>query len=321
MDDELAAAEQLCRRVADGVGTVVRGKQEVVELALAALLARGHVLFEDVPGVAKTLLAKTFAGAFGLKFARVQFTPDLLPSDIIGLSVFQRETGTQEFRPGPIFTNVLLADELNRASPKTQAALLEAMAEQQVTIDGTTRPLPKPFLVLATQNPVEFEGTYPLPEAQVDRFLASASIGYPDASTESDVVVAHLGADAFTVDVLASEEELLRAQAALELVHVAPAVVDYIVEIVRFTRSRPAVALGASPRGSIALALLARARALIDGRDFVVPDDVKHMAVPALAHRLRMAPEAWIRKVAPHNVIAEALDTIPAPVTSARPIR
>jgi MoxR-like ATPase len=319
LDGELAASQDLCRRIVTAVGTIVRGKDEVIELALATLLAQGHLLFEDVPGVAKTLLAKTFAGALGLDFARVQFTPDLLPSDIIGLSVFDRTTGAQEFRPGPVFTNVLLADELNRASPKTQAALLEAMAECQVTVDGTTHRLPRPFLVLATQNPIEFEGTYPLPEAQVDRFLASASIGYPSATTEVEVVAAHLGGESFTLAALASREELTHAQATLEQVYVAPAVLDYIVELVRFTRTRASVALGASPRGSIALALLARARALIDGRDFVVPDDVKMMAVPALAHRVRMAPEAWIRKITPSHVIREALESVTAPVATARP--
>jgi MoxR-like ATPase len=320
LDGELATSHDLCRRLVAAVATVVRGKDEVIELALATLLAQGHVLFEDVPGVAKTLLAKTFAASLGLDFARVQFTPDLLPSDIIGLSVFDRASGTQEFRPGPVFTNVLLADELNRASPKTQAALLEAMAEGQVTIDGTTHPLPRPFLVLATQNPIEFEGTYPLPEAQVDRFLASASIGYPSAATEAEVVAAHLEGERFTLHPLASRHALASAQAALGQVYVAPAVVGYIVELVRFTRARASVALGASPRGSIALALLARARALIDGRDFVVPDDVKRMAVPALSHRVRMAPEAWIRKITPAHVIREALDAVPAPVATARPV-
>jgi len=319
LDGELAKSHELCRRLVAAVGTIVRGKEDVLELSLATLLARGHLLFEDVPGVAKTLLAKTLASALGLDFARVQFTPDLLPSDIIGLSVFDRASGQQQFRPGPIFTNVLLADELNRASPKTQAALLEAMAEGQVTVDGTTYPLPRPFLVLATQNPIEFEGTYPLPEAQVDRFLASASIGYPSAATEAEVIAAHLEGERFTLEALASHEELVAAQEALAHIFVAPAVVDYVVELVRFTRARASVALGASPRGSIALALLARARALIDGRDFVVPDDVKLMAVPALSHRVRMAPEAWIRKITPANVIQEALASVPAPVATARP--
>ncbi len=301
--------------ILDEVERAVVGKREVLELVLLALLADGHVLLEDVPGVAKTLIARSFAAATGLRFGRVQFTPDLLPSDVTGSSVFDQRSASFEFRPGPVFCNLLLGDEINRAPPKTQAALLEAMQERQVTADDGTHRLEPPFLVLATQNPIEYEGTYALPEAQLDRFLMRLGVGYPSAGDEWSMLDARArrGTDAVTLKAIIDREGLLRLQAAVEAVHVGAAVGRYMVALATATRESSEVEVGASPRGSLALLRLARARAAMEDRDFVVPDDVKAIAVPALAHRLVLRPELWVRRVAAADVVRRLLDAVPAP--------
>jgi MoxR-like ATPase len=301
--------------ILDEVERAVVGKREVLELVLLALLADGHVLLEDVPGVAKTLIARSFAAASGLRFGRVQFTPDLLPSDVTGSSVFDQRAARFEFRPGPVFTNVLLGDEINRAPPKTQAALLEAMEERQVTADDGTHALEPPFLVLATQNPIEYEGTYPLPEAQLDRFLVRLRVGYPSADDEWRMLEARAqrGTDAVTLKAIVNRNGLRTLQAAVEAVHVGAAVGRYIVALTTATRESSEVEVGASPRGSLALLRLARARAAVEGRDFVVPDDVKAVAVPALAHRLVLRPELWVRRIDAADVIERVLAAVPAP--------
>jgi MoxR-like ATPase len=301
--------------ILDEVERAVVGKRDVLELVLLALLADGHVLLEDVPGVAKTLIARSFAAATGLRFGRVQFTPDLLPSDVTGSSVFDQRAASFEFRPGPVFCNLLLGDEINRAPPKTQAALLEAMEERQVTADDGTHQLEPPFLVLATQNPIEYEGTYPLPEAQLDRFLVRLRVGYPAADDEWRMLDARArrGTDAVALRPVIDRYGLLSLQAAVEAVHVGPAVGRYMVALATATRESSEVEVGASPRGSLALLRLARARAALEGRDFVVPDDVKAVAVPALAHRLVLRPELWVRRVDAADVVQRVLDDVPAP--------
>ncbi len=299
----------------DEVERAVVGKRDVLERVLLALLADGHVLLEDVPGVAKTLIARSFAAASGLRFGRVQFTPDLLPSDITGSSIFDQREARFEFRPGPVFTNVLLGDEINRAPPKTQAALLEAMEERQVTADDGTHALEPPFLVLATQNPIEYEGTYPLPEAQLDRFLVRLRVGYPSAEDEWRMLEARAqrGTDAVALKAIVDRDGLRTLQRAVEAVHVGAAVGRYMVALTTATRESPEVEVGASPRGSLALLRLARARAAVEGRDFVVPDDVKAVAVPALAHRLVLRPELWVRRVDAGDVVERVLAEVPAP--------
>jgi MoxR-like ATPase len=301
--------------ILDEVQRAVVGKRDVLELVLLALLADGHVLLEDVPGVAKTLIARSFAAATGLRFGRVQFTPDLLPSDVTGSSVFDQRTASFEFRPGPVFCNLLLGDEINRAPPKTQAALLEAMEERQVTADDGTHALERPFLVLATQNPIEYEGTYPLPEAQLDRFLVRLRVGYPTADDEWAMLDARArrGTDAVALNAIIDGQGLRSLQAAVEAVHVGAAVGRYMVALTTATRESSEVEVGASPRGSLALLRLSRARAALEGRDFVVPDDVKAVAVPALAHRLVLRPELWVRRVDAGDVVARVLDDVPAP--------
>jgi MoxR-like ATPase len=301
--------------ILDEVERAVVGKRDVLELVLLALLADGHVLLEDVPGVAKTLMARSFATATGLRFGRVQFTPDLLPSDVTGSSVFDQRTASFEFRPGPVFCNLLLGDEINRAPPKTQAALLEAMEERQVTADDGTHELERPFLVLATQNPIEYEGTYPLPEAQLDRFLVRLRVGYPTGEDEWAMLDARArrGTDAVQLHPIIDGQGLRSLQAAVEAVHVGAAVGRYMVALATATRSSSEVEVGASPRGSLALLRLSRARAALEGRDFVVPDDVKAVAVPALAHRLVLRPELWVRRVDAGDVVARVLDEVPAP--------
>jgi MoxR-like ATPase len=301
--------------ILDEVERAVVGKRDVLELVLLALLADGHVLLEDVPGVAKTLIARSFATATGLRFGRVQFTPDLLPSDVTGSSVFDQRTASFEFRPGPVFCNVLLGDEINRAPPKTQAALLEAMEERQVTADDGTHALERPFLVLATQNPIEYEGTYPLPEAQLDRFLVRLRVGYPARDDEWAMLDARArrGTDAIELHPIIDGQGLRSLQAAVEAVHVGAAVGRYMVALATATRESSEVEVGASPRGSLALLRLSRARAALEGRDFVVPDDVKGVAVPALAHRLVLRPELWVRRVDAGDVVARVLDDVPAP--------
>jgi MoxR-like ATPase len=297
------------------VEAVIVGKHEPLALILAAILAGGHVLIEDYPGLAKTLAARCLAQALGLSFRRIQFTPDLLPADIVGTHVFRREEGKFVFQPGPIFTQILLADEINRATPKTQSALLEAMQENQVTVEGTTYPLPQPFVVLATQNPIEYEGTFPLPEAQVDRFLVRVRFGYPSVEEEVEILrrrVARKREEA-QVRVVSSPEEVLAMRAALEEVFVDPDLMRYMGELVVRTRRHEALGLGASPRGTLALLRLSRAWAALHGRDFVTPDDVKAVAIPALSHRLILSPELWTREVRPEDILNDILARTPVP--------
>ncbi len=306
---------ELARALIDEVEKAVVGKRQALELVLMALLADGHVLIEDLPGLAKTLLARSFAAASDLEFSRVQFTPDLMPMDITGSLVMSPGTGRPEFRPGPVFANLLLADEINRAPAKTQAALLEAMQERQVTTDGVTRPLGPPFLVIATQNPIEYEGTYPLPEAQVDRFLVRVRLGYPDRDAEWQILAdrAARGSDEVALDVVLDRETLVAMQAVVEQVHVSEPVGKYIVDLVSATRSSGRVRVGSSPRGALALMKLARARAAIQGRVFVLPDDVQEVAIPALAHRLILRPEFWAQDLSDERVVEEVLSEVPTP--------
>ena len=308
-------------RILDEIGRAVVGKREPLRLMLMGLLADGHVLLEDVPGLAKTLAARSFARVTGLGFARVQFTPDLLPSDVTGSSIWNQRDASFEFRPGPIFTNLLLADEINRAPPKTQAALLEAMQEHQVTTDGVTRALERPFLVLATQNPIEYEGTYPLPEAQLDRFLLRTAFGYPGEDDEWEMLARRIArrADEVELEPVADRATLLEMQAALEDVHVGEDVGRYVVALVRATRDSTSVAVGSSPRGSLALLKLSRCRAALEGRDFVTPDDVKDVAAPALAHRLLLKPELWVERRTGVDVVKEVLDRVPTPPATEAP--
>ncbi|GLW92795.1 AAA family ATPase [Actinokineospora globicatena] len=304
--------------IAKAVGEVVVGSDRAVRLALAAVLAGGHVLLEDVPGLGKTLLARSLAGAIGLGFARLQCTPDLQPADVTGSFVFDPAEREFAFRPGPVFTGLLLADEINRTPPKTQSALLEAMQERQVTVEGRTFPLPRPFHVLATANPVEYEGTYPLPEAQLDRFLLRIDIGYPTADDEVEVLRRRLARrrEETSVAPVVSADELAGLQAAVEQVDVDPDILRYCVDLARATREHPSVDVGASPRGSQALLLVARALAVIDGRDFVLPEDVKECAVPALAHRLTLRPETWSSGASTVEVVTEVLRTVPGPAAA-----
>jgi MoxR-like ATPase len=305
----------LSRELLDQVERAVVGKRDALELVLLGLLADGHVLLDDFPGLAKTLIARSFAQVTRLGFSRVQFTPDLMPSDVTGSSIYNQRLADFEFRPGPVFTNLLLGDEINRSPPKTQAALLEAMQERQVTIDGETYKLERPFLVIATQNPIEYEGTYPLPEAQLDRFLLRLQVGYPSPDAEWEMVSRRLErrADEIELDPVANAAQVVAAQRAIERVHVASSVGRYMVELVGATRSSPRVQVGASPRGTLALLKLSRARAAVAGRDFVTPEDVKAVAVPALAHRLILRPELWVRRVRTEEVVRELLDQVPTP--------
>jgi MoxR-like ATPase len=291
------------------------GKREALELVLLGVLADGHVLIEDFPGLAKTLIARSFAQAASMRFTRVQFTPDLMPGDVTGSSIFDQRTSDFEFRPGPVFTNLLLADEINRAPPKTQAALLEAMQERQVTIEGTTRQLERPFLVMATQNPIEYEGTYPLPEAQLDRFLLRLQVGYPSPEDEWTILERRLERreDEIELTPVVDRETLLEMQRAVEDVHVSERLGSYIVELVGATRSSQRLQVGASPRGALALLKLSRCRAALESRDFATPDDVKQVAVPALAHRLTLKPELWVQRISAEDVVRETLEQVPTP--------
>jgi MoxR-like ATPase len=312
---ELSAVGARAGAIIDEVEKAVIGKRDALELLMLGLLADGHVLIEDYPGLAKTLMARSFAQVASMDFSRIQFTPDLMPSDVTGSSVFNQREADFEFRPGPIFTNLLLADEINRAPPKTQAALLEAMQERQVTTEGETRRLGPPFLVLATQNPIEYEGTYPLPEAQLDRFLLRMSVGYPSRADEWQVLSdrAERGTDDVVLAPLIDREALLDMQRACEHVYVSEPVGLYMVDIVTATRESPSIQVGASPRGSLALLKLSRCRAALDGRDYVTPDDVKAVAVPALAHRLTLRPELWVQRISAEDVVRERLDAVPTP--------
>ncbi|MFL5979615.1 MAG: AAA family ATPase [Gaiellaceae bacterium] len=305
--------------VLDEVERAIVGKREALELVLLGMLADGHVLIEDFPGLAKTMIARAFAQVTSIGFTRVQFTPDLMPSDVTGASIYNQREADFEFRPGPIFTNLLLADEINRAPPKTQAALLEAMQERQVTVDGQTRPLGPPFLVLATQNPIEYEGTYPLPEAQLDRFVLRTSVGYPSRGDEAAVLERRLdrGEDELALEALVDAEAFVAMQRAVEAVHVSEPVRLYIVDLTAATRQSPRVQVGASPRGSLALLKLSRCRAALSGRDFVTPDDVKAVAVAGLAHRLLLRPELWVQQVRGESVVRELLESEPTPPAEA----
>ena len=310
--EEVAAAGAA---VLDAVGRVVVEMGDVLRLSLAAILAGGHVLLEDVPGVGKTLAARSLAGALGLDFRRLQCTPDLLPADVTGSSVYDPATTSFTFHPGPVFCGLLLVDEINRTPPKTQSALLEAMQERQVTVEGRTFVLPRPFHVLATANPVEYEGTYPLPEAQLDRFLLRIGVGYPGTDGEIEVLQRRLARrqEEAPVDPVIDAARLRVLQAGVEAVDVNPDVARYCVDLVAAPRSHRAVEVGASPRGSLALVLLARAVAVLDGRDAVLPEDVKAVAVPALAHRLMLRPETWSAGTTGMDVVMEVLDTVPTP--------
>jgi MoxR-like ATPase len=311
----LAEVGVLGGRILDEVERAVVGKRASLELVLLGILSDGHVLIEDFPGLAKTLIARSFAQVLDLDFKRIQFTPDLMPSDVTGSAIFDPRRSDFEFRPGPIFTNLLLGDEINRAPAKTQAALLEAMQEHQVTVDGVLHPLGPPFVVLATQNPIEYEGTYPLPEAQLDRFLLRMGVGYPEREEEWDVLRRRMAtrSDELRLDCQVRADQLLAMRRAIENVHVDQAVGLYIVDLVAATRQSSRVQVGASPRGSLALLKLARSRAALRGRDFVVPEDVKAMAVPALAHRLTLRPELWVQRMRGEDVVAECLDRVPTP--------
>jgi len=312
---KLTDVAERAREVVATLGRIVVGKDDVLERILAGILANGHVLIEDYPGLAKTLIARLLAQALDLGFRRIQFTPDLLPSDITGSFLYDQREGRFEFRAGPVFTNLLLADEINRATPKTQAALLEAMQEAQVTVEGQSFPLAQPFLVIATQNPIELEGTYPLPEAQLDRFLLRAAVGYPGPAAEQEIlrIRRERRTDTATVSTIVSRAELLAMQTALEDVFVSDALERYIVALVQATRADPRVALGASPRGSLAVLKLARAEAAMRGRDFVLPDDVKAVAVATLAHRLVLRPDLWVSRTTPAQVVESLLTQVPAP--------
>ena len=302
-------------KILDAVEGAIVGKRTVLEKMLLAILCDGHVLIEDYPGLAKTLMAKSFAAALGCTFKRVQFTPDLLPADITGTYIFDRKASEFVLRKGPVFTNVLLADEINRAPPKTQAALLEAMQERQTTLEGETHALPRPFIVFATQNPIEYEGTYPLPEAQVDRFLMRIDIGYPTREQEKEVLDRRRARKMEEVQIptVGDPEAVLTMQAAVEEVHVDDDVERYIVEVVARTREHSQVEVGASPRGSLALMKLGRASAALRGRDYVVPDDVKGVAVEALAHRVLLKPDPWIKGVRTASIVREVLAAVPVP--------
>ncbi|HEY2575024.1 MAG TPA: MoxR family ATPase [Streptosporangiaceae bacterium] len=307
----------LCGRILAEVEQVIVGKREPVRMVLIGILAAGHILIEDLPGLGKTLLARTFASALGLRFTRVQFTPDMLPADLTGAPVLDPRTGEFSFRPGPVFTNLLLADEINRTPPKTQAALLEAMAESQVSVDGITHPLEPPFVVLATDNPIEYEGTYPLPEAQLDRFTARIKLGYLDRDGEAEMVRRRLdrGSAQPAARQVTDAAGLLAMRESLEGVHLDRDVLGYIVDLVAATRDHPKVTVGASPRGTLAIVQLSRGHAVLAGREFVAPEDVKAVAVAALAHRLVLRPEMWVRQLTGDDIVAELLGQLPVPRT------
>ncbi|MBO0802345.1 MAG: MoxR family ATPase [Nocardiopsaceae bacterium] len=307
-----AAAEIL-----DELEKAVVGRRRALELVLIGILAGGHVLLEDLPGLGKTLIARSFARVLGLDFTRIQFTPDLLPSDVIGAPLYDQRTGEMVFRPGPVFTQLLLADEVNRTPPKTQAALLEAMGEHQVSVDGQTRPLPEPFITLATDNPIEYEGTYELPEAQLDRFLMRLRLGYLSPGDEADMLLRRVdrATEAVTLNPVTDAAGVLAMRESLEEVEISRDLLDYVVAITGATRKDPQVQVGASPRGGLALVQLARGQALLSRRDYVVPDDIKQVAVPALAHRVTLRPELWVRQVSADDVVARLLAAVPTPRT------
>ena len=306
---------QDCTRIIEAISQVIVGKRQVLEKIMCGILARGHILFEDYPGLAKTMMARCFSDVLGCSFKRIQFTPDLLPADITGTYIFNQKDMTFNLRKGPIFTNMLLADEINRAPPKTQAALLEAMQEYQVTLEGDTYPLEEPFLVMATQNPIEYEGTYPLPEAQLDRFLIKLDVGYPSKEEEKEILKRRKErkTDEFTLEEIVSSQKVVDMQQVCEDVFIHEDIEKYIVDIVHSTRITPSIEVGGSPRASLALFKLARARAAFHGRDFVIPDDVKEMVLPVLTHRIILKPEVWYTKVTERMVLESILEKVPVP--------
>ena len=316
MANEISPVSMLSDRVIGQVERAVVGKRALLERIMAAILGGGHILLEDYPGLAKTLIANSFATALGLAFKRIQFTPDLLPGDITGGYVFDRVQSRFELRKGPLFANIILADEINRASPKTQSALLEAMQEYQVTLEGETIKLPEPFVVIATQNPIEYEGTFPLPEAQLDRFLMKLAVGYPSVEDEQEILRRRRARqrDEFDLEQVTSAGELLATRQAIEAVHVEPDIERYIVALTAATRERRQVAVGASPRGSLTLLKLSRAWAAMQRRDYVLPDDVKRFVEPALVHRLILQPDLWLQRHAAEEVLADILRSVPVPV-------
>lgn len=310
----MADIEAIANRIVENVEKVIVGKHSSVQLTVLGLLCQGHILIEDVPGVGKTVLAKSLSKSVGCKFQRIQFTPDMLPSDVTGVSVFNQKTSEFEFRPGPIHAQIVLVDEINRATPKTQSALLEAMEERQVTVDGTTYPLEAPFMVLATQNPIEYEGTFPLPEAQLDRFMLRIRLGYPSKEQEMDILDRQQFSHPIdSIKQAVSVEELLAVQTAVKEIYIDNLVKEYIIEIVRRTREHPDVYLGSSSRGALALYRLSQARAAMLGRDYVLPDDIKALAGTALSHRIIVGPAARIKDIEPDAIVQDILDKVPVP--------
>ncbi len=311
--------QSVAERIVQSVNQVILGKRNEVRLTVLGLISQGHILIEDIPGVGKTMMAKALSRSIGADFSRIQFTPDMLPSDITGVSMFNQKTREFEFRPGPIMAQIVLADEINRATPKTQAALLEAMEERQITVDGITYNMEQPFLILATQNPIEYEGTFPLPEAQLDRFLLRIQLGYPSPAEELTVLSAQQYKHPIqSMDRVITVDELVQAQVAVREIYVAEEVMRYIVQLVTATREHPDVYLGSSPRGSIALFRTAQTRAAMDGRDYVIPDDVKALAEVTLAHRIIVGPEARVNRVSSQTIIRDVINAVPVPGASTR---
>jgi len=312
---KLNKASSITKSILSEVGKIIVGKEEVLERVLIGILAKGNLLLEDVPGLAKTMMIKAFAQVMKCGFTRVQCTPDLLPADVTGSTVYNQKEQEFSFRKGPVFTNLLLVDEINRASPKTQSALLEAMQEQHVTVDGVTYALPQPFHVLATQNPIEFEGTFPLPEAQLDRFIMRIGVGYPEKGEEIEILNRRISRkrEEFELEPITDEAEILKIQQVVEEIHIDDRIKEYIVEIVRRTRDNDRIEVGSSPRGSLALLHLSRASAVINGRDFVNPDDVKNVVIPALSHRIILSTGSWLTGINPEDVLARELTRIKAP--------
>jgi MoxR-like ATPase len=320
--DKIQVISALSERVADNVERVIIGKRREVQITLIALLCEGHLLIEDVPGVGKTMLARSIAKSIGCTFRRLQFTPDMLPSDVTGVSVFNQKTREFEFRPGPVMAQIVLADEINRATPKTQSALLEAMEERQVTVDGVTYPMERPFLVLATQNPIEYEGTFPLPEAQIDRFMMRLSLGYPSVADEMNILESQREHHPVNdIGQVVTADELVTAQSAVRQVYVDDLVKEYIVELATATRNHPDVYLGVSPRGSLALFKTTRAYAALQGRDYVIPDDVKGLLEATFAHRLIISPSARIKNVESRTIVQQIASSVPVPGARVRATR